>query len=146
MATFYGGEQLSQNVTLTGTFTTNFTQITTVYVIPTGFYGLLKWVYIGRNDSSFWGNSSNCSGYIVPKNLPNTGNEISNHAQSVSSQTDVYSLQRLYFRKNDPSPSGNSPGDLLDRYLQAGDRIVFLNNGSGNNVRWEIELHLFKNP
>ena len=148
MSTFYGGEQISQVVSVSGSTTTVAGRVLTLYTVPTGFYGVLKWIYNGRNTATYTSGGSNTDIYIIDANLsPLNSSNVPNLSYKVKDQLDSWFLQKKNFSPNQPtSAAGNDSTGLFNTYLSSGDRVVAVEFVSGQPVRWEGELHLFKKP
>ena len=158
MATFFQNEQLSQVLTVTGTATMSAGQFLTLYTVPTGYYGILKFAYCG---------ATNGAGY--PAQVSNT--RITVHHPSV---TGINRLDPDYV--NDLKPSlatyptvkalyngivTRDVKDLLDNfdngvvdhvfcpkdfYLESGHIITLYNFFNSTPNKWEIIIHLYKKP
>ena len=137
MSTFYGGEQISQVVSISGTTTTSAQRVITLYTVPAGFYGVLKWFYMGRNDYQYLaGGNSFSQSYAVSASQSLSYNLIPNQGLLLC-DGDAWKTQKIKF---------NAAGALKDLYLTPGDKIVSTEGAGGQPVKWEGELHLYKKP
>ena len=152
MSTFYGGEQLVQVVTIDAVDTDfDFNELKTIYTIPTGHYGILKYFFVATNNSSYPNSGGTFDAVILHKNITlntttfNTGYFIYNTGRSHADQRKIYT-DRITEIVNSGS---EFPPDLYlpyNFYMKEGDRVImrsFLNN---QNTRYELELHLYKKP
>lgn len=137
MSTFYGGEQISQVVSVSGSTTTVAGRVLILYTVPVGFYGVLKWFYMGRNDANYLSGGNSFSGsWVVSASQDLSYNLIQNEGFNLCSNTIIWREQKERFQVD----------TLRNVYLAPGDRIVNLEQVSNQPVKWEGELHLFKKP
>lgn len=152
MATFYQGDQLVQVVSIDGTYSDlDFGEYPVIYTVPTGYYGLLKFAHIGSQTNY---PSSNASSYIYLTSkhgaIPN-----SNIGALTVAGNYTYAESRLLYKpnivvnlnSNDDEETYPNQITFYDYYLRSGDRFyitaLFANN---QNVRYELEIHLYKKP
>ena len=158
MSTFYGGEQLSQVVRLEGSLSdVDNGDNVLLYTIPTGFYGLLKFAFLGNNDSQYPGNSTACAIVIVGKDVNIAGSGETNLFETLASGLYVGDAGETYLAhkaayKPTTGPAASNPTESVvgnyNKYLQEGDKFYIrtILSFSNQNPRYEIELHLFKKP
>lgn len=150
MATFYQGEQLVQVVSIDSTYNDlDSGEYPVIYTVPTGYYGFLKFAHIGSLSSY---PSSSVDAYM---NLASKwGTVTSASILTVAGGTSSYVAQRKYYKPNivinlnssndeDTYPNNQA---LYDYYLMSGDRFYLYTLFSNQNVRYELEIHLYKKP
>lgn len=153
MATFYGGEQLSQVVRVEGTQAdVDAGERFLIYTVPTGYYGLLKFAFVGLDYQNYPSGTTLVSMFIYGKEVnPANPQEVSNRIKiAKGNQTSitgyVYLDHRAIYR-----PNGSVVSDIYgnyDFYLQSGDKFYIEIDIAANNqdVKYELELHLYKKP
>jgi len=147
MSTFYGGEQLSQVVSLSGTTTSVAGRVLTVYTVPVGFYGILKFFYVGLNTSVYLSASSNTNSYVINPSQTMNESSVSNQGYLIKSLTEDWRQSKKNFTPNSATSStAQDARGVYDLYLSSGDRIVNTELNNSLSLRWEGELHLFKKP
>jgi hypothetical protein len=152
MATFYQGDQLVQVVSIDGTYSDlDLGEYPVIYTVPTGYYGLLKFAHIGSQTNYPNSNTSSYI-YLISKHgaIPNSNGGALNVAGNYT-----YLKSRLLYKPNVVVNLGNDddgetyPNQLTfyDYYLRSGDRFYITAFFLGNqNVRYELEIHLYKKP
>lgn len=162
MATFYGGEQLSQVVRLEGTVSDlDIGENILIYTVPTGFYGLLKFAFIGNNTVNYPSDAALSQIVVVSKDVNiNSGQESQCRicvadGSSAGGVIETFTYHKLIYRPSvsvTKTEAGaqdiSDPSGCYDLYLQSGDKFYARNNTIVNNlnVRYEIEFHLYKKP
>ena len=159
MSTFFGGEQLSQIIKIDGTNTDlDANEYPVIYTIPTGFYGLLKFAYIGNNAfgrGTYLSGQGNARMFVIDDGSDQTdASERNNGATYISGElsgsTGTYNQTRRQYAPNQPHTYTGSGGDFVaglhNLYLTEGDKIITSSGVNNNNVRYELEIHLYKRP
>lgn len=152
MATFYQGDQLVQVVSIDSTYNDlDFQEYPVIYTVPTGYYGLLKFAHVG-SQTNYPVGSANASIWLVSKYgaIPSgTGGGLSVAGNYSYLKSKLLYKPNVVVNLNDSNDEETYPNQqtFYDYYLRSGDRFYltafFVNN---QNVRYELEIHLYKKP
>lgn len=147
MATFYGGEQLSQVVRVVGVNTDlDNGEHPVIYTIPTGFYGLMKFAYIGENNTNDYGRSQQVNANILLSISTVTNPSITSSSMSFASGSYSIEQHKVHY---DPVSLGDLAGVVgyTNFYLDEGDQFFLSSGASSNqNVKYELTIFLYKKP
>jgi len=152
MATFYQGDQLVQVVSIDSTYNDlDLGEYPVIYTVPTGYYGLLKFAHVG-GQSNYPESSAGANMYLVSKYgaIPNS----TGGALGVAGGYTYVKSKLLYkpnivvnLNTNDDEETYPNQITFYDHYLRSGDRFYLAAFSIGNqNVRYELEIHLYKKP
>ena len=161
MATFFGGEQLSQVLSLTNLINdVDQGEKFLIYTIPTGYYGFLKFAYCGRNDANY------PSGVFAGSVILHFGKEVNpdgtqgegscftivaSEGDSGGTSLEPYAYHKYAYRPSvsvGADPSGFLIGGNYDLYLESESKFYLQSATLTNNnsIKWELEIHLYKKP
>lgn len=141
MSTFYGGEQFVQLAKVTGTVSRNNSQVGLIYTIPTGFYGKIKFAYVGYdfNDSQYYGNATPANVWLSPPEAGTAfGGTYFNSRITITDSNQTYNLQKQLYAPR---------GTFYDTYCQEGSNFTIVGEtGSQTVYRYELDIELYKIP
>jgi hypothetical protein len=152
MATFYQGDQLVQVVSIDGTYNDlDFGEYPVIYTVPTGYYGLLKFAHVGSLTNYPTG-TAGANIWLVSKYgaIPNnTGGALGVAGNYNYLKSKLLYKPNISVNLNNSDDEDTYPNQITfyDYYLRSGDRFYLAVFFTGNqNVRYELEIHLYKKP
>lgn len=165
MATYYGSETLYDVVhTVATTATLGESDTLTLYTVPTGYYALIKFAYIERNDETSNGYYGTTEAVIklvgddcgndpffsmpigVDLTLNSSDDGVSNESAGWIIHKQWYNSGSISYgsvgasRSYSPFNMYAGPGDIIQ--IQTSSSIV----GNSTTFRYVLDYHIFKQP
>jgi len=149
MATFFQGAQLSQVLKIIGTNTDlDPGEYPIIYTVPSGFYGLIKFAYIGSNDINYLQpGGTSASIYVNDSTSPSSptlGIVVAVGNYGWRDQKLAY-IRNITYSEGTFNVNNDSKG-IYDMYLDEGDKFQLFSASSNQNVKYELHIHLYKKP
>jgi len=153
MATYYGGETLYDVIHTVTTVSTTEESQTTIYTVPTGYYALLKFAYLERDDNPINGAADSWpaffSCFITVVGDDSSANFASGDYLVVSMAQQSWSTHKKWYSPNPDLASLSQDFSPYNLFLSQGD-IIKIRRGDSTygtvNMRYVLDLHLFKSP
>jgi len=153
MSTFYGGEQLTQIVEVEGTFLDlDSFETPVVYTVPTGFYGRLKFAFIGQYSTSV--PDSYYNGYpgfnfiaFAPRGVTISNSNTYLPSARVLMPSGTYrEVKKALGPTSLKATDGDDASSFYNMYLEEGSRFFLTSTTVNSNVRYELHIELYKKP